>query len=49
MAVAEDATGVDDGLVQDVKEILTSLCARRCGCRVAASGVRHAVTAGGAR
>jgi len=43
LAVLEDVSGVDDDLVADVKEILTSLCAQRCGRRLAASGARRAV------
>jgi predicted site-specific integrase-resolvase len=45
-----DAAGVDDDLVRDVTEILTSLCARLYGRRGAANRARRAVeavTAGG--
>lgn len=40
-----DPAGVDDDLVRDVTEILTSLCARLYGRRVAADRARRAVEA----
>ncbi|MFB6398711.1 IS607 family transposase, partial [Polymorphospora sp. 2-325] len=40
-----DPAGVDDDLVGDVTEILTSLCVRLYGRRVAADRVRRAVEA----
>jgi predicted site-specific integrase-resolvase len=40
-----DPAGVDDDLVRDVTEILTSLCARRYGRRGAADRARRAVEA----
>ncbi|GIJ27464.1 IS607 family transposase [Micromonospora qiuiae] len=40
-----DPAEVDDDLVRDVTEILTSLCARRYGRRAAANRVRRAVEA----
>jgi predicted site-specific integrase-resolvase len=40
-----DPAGVDDDLVRDVTEILTSLCARLYGRRAAADRVRRAVEA----
>src|SRR5258707_7556696 len=40
-----DPAGVDDDLVRDVTEILTSLCARRYGRRAAADRARRAVNA----
>lgn len=40
-----DPSGVDDDLVRDVTEVLTSLCARLYGRRAAANRVRRAVAA----
>jgi predicted site-specific integrase-resolvase len=40
-----DPTDVDDDLVRDVTEILTSLCARRYGRRAAANRAKRAVDA----
>ncbi|PMR58884.1 IS607 family transposase [Verrucosispora sp. ts21] len=40
-----DPAGVDDDLVRDVTEVLTSLCARLYGRRAAASRARRAVEA----
>lgn len=40
-----DPAEVDDDLVRDVTEILTSLCARLYGRRAAANRVRRAVEA----
>ena len=40
-----DAAEVDDDLVRDVTEILTSLCARRYGRRAAANRAARAVAA----
>ena len=40
-----DPAGVDDDLVRDVTEILTSLCARRYGRRAAANRAARAVAA----
>jgi predicted site-specific integrase-resolvase len=40
-----DPAGVDDDLVRDVTEILTSLCARLYGRRAAADRARHAIDA----
>jgi putative resolvase len=40
-----DPAGVDDDLVRDVTEILTSLCARLYGRRAAASRAARAVAA----
>jgi predicted site-specific integrase-resolvase len=43
-----DPAEVDDDLVCDVTEILTSMCARWCGKRAAANRVRRAIDAAGA-
>jgi predicted site-specific integrase-resolvase len=40
-----DPSEVDDDLVRDVTEILTSLCARLYGRRAAANQARHAMEA----
>jgi putative resolvase len=40
-----DPVGVDDDLVRDVTQILTSLCARRYGRRGAATRARRVVAA----
>ena len=44
-----DPAGVDDDLVRDVTEILTSLCARRYGRRAAGNRAARAVAAATAR
>lgn len=43
--VVVDAFDVDDDLVRDMTEILTSMCARLYGKRAAQSRARRAVTA----
>lgn len=43
-----DAAEVDDDLVRDMTEILTSFCARLYGKRAAANKARRMIEAGGA-
>lgn len=43
--VVVDAAEVDDDLVRDITEILTSMCARLCGKRAAANRAKRAVAA----
>lgn len=43
--VVVDSAEVDDDLVRDMTEILTSMCARLCGKRVAANRARRGVAA----
>jgi predicted site-specific integrase-resolvase len=43
--VVLDSAGVDDDLVCDMTEILTSMCARLCGKRAAAHRAKRASTA----
>lgn len=46
--VVVDAAEVDDDLVQDITEILTSMCARLYGKRAAANRAKRAITAAAA-
>jgi len=46
--VVVDSAGVDDDLVRDMTEIVTSMCARLYGKRAAQNRARRAVTAGAA-
>ena len=46
--VVVDSSGVDDGLVRDMTEILTSMCARLYGKRAAANRAKRAITAAAA-
>lgn len=43
--VVVDSAGVDDDLVRDMTEILTSMCARLYGKRAAQNRVKHALAA----
>lgn len=45
-ALVFDSCGVDDGLVRDMTEVLTSMCARWYGERAAATRARRVITAG---
>jgi predicted site-specific integrase-resolvase len=46
--IVVDAAEVDDDLVRDMTEILTSFCARLYGKRAAANKARRMIEAGGA-
>jgi predicted site-specific integrase-resolvase len=46
--VVVDSAGVDDDLVRDMTEMVTSMCARLCGKRAAQNRARRAITAAAA-
>ena len=46
--VVVDSAGVDDDLVGDMTEMVTSMCARLCGKRAAQNRARRAITAAAA-
>ena len=43
--VVVDSAGVDDDLVRDMTEMVTSMCARLCGKGAAQNRARRAITA----
>jgi predicted site-specific integrase-resolvase len=46
--VVVDSAEVEDDLVRDMTEILTSMCARLCGERAASNRAKRALAAAGA-